>query len=94
MATEFFKVKNFTIAVTPHHAELVDVRVIVNAGASKEDADSFGAAHALEHMFFKGSRRHTYGELNRLAAKLGDINAHTSHHYNFFPVILMRRPAC
>jgi predicted Zn-dependent peptidase len=80
MATEIFKVKNFLVAVTPHSAELVDARVIVNAGASKEETDQWGTAHFLEHMFFKGTKRHTYGELNRLAAKLGDVNAHTSHH--------------
>ena len=82
MSIEFLRIKNFIVAITPHQSDMVDARVIVNAGASKDEV--WGTAHCLEHLFFKGSKRHTYEELNRQAARLGAINAHTSEFHTAY----------
>lgn len=67
---------------------IVNARVIVNAGAADETADAYGVAHFLEHMFFKGTEKHSYKEINQITSELGDINAYTSrfqtcYHFTF-----------
>lgn len=44
-----------------------------------------GMSHFYEHMFFKGSERHSVGELDRLVKSLGgDCNAATSNDYTHY----------
>ena len=67
---------------------IVNARVIVNAGAADETADAYGVAHFLEHMFFKGTEKHSYKEINQITSELGAINAYTSrfqtcYHFTF-----------
>jgi predicted Zn-dependent peptidase len=60
-------------------AQTVNIRAIVHAGSAHEgDPRHFGAAHFLEHMFFKGTHQRSYSEINRKFAQLGDINAYTT----------------
>jgi predicted Zn-dependent peptidase len=60
-------------------ARTVNIRALVHAGSAHEPNETlFGAAHFLEHMFFKGTTKRTYTEINRAFAKLGDVNAYTS----------------
>jgi predicted Zn-dependent peptidase len=82
--TELFQVKNFTVAHTPFDGPIVDARVVVNAGSGNEAADQWGTAHFLEHMFFKGTEKKDYKEVNKIAARLGYNNAHTSNHLTAF----------
>jgi predicted Zn-dependent peptidase len=85
---EFFTCKNFRIAYFPTNSKIVNTRVVVNAGAFNEDADSHGVAHFLEHMFFKGTEKRSYKEINKITSRLGSINAYTSryttcYHFTF-----------
>ncbi len=60
-------------------AQTINIRAIVNAGSAHEThPEIFGAAHFLEHMFFKGTERFSYTDINRKFAELGDVNAYTS----------------
>lgn len=72
---------------TPH--DIVNARIIVGSGAYDEAAPNiYGVAHYLEHMFFKGTTKHSYKEINNLTSLYGDINAYTSryvtvYHFSF-----------
>lgn len=70
-------VNGYRVLFEQTDSPIVDVRVIVNAGSSRETPEEYGAAHYLEHMAFKGTKRRSYKEVNRLGAKLGYMNAHT-----------------
>ena len=60
-------------------AQTINIRAVVNAGSAHEnDMATYGAAHFLEHMFFKGTHKRNYSEINRKFAQLGDVNAYTS----------------
>lgn len=60
-------------------AKTINIRAVVHAGsANEQEARTFGAAHFLEHMFFKGTEKRNYSEINRKFAQLGDVNAYTS----------------
>ncbi len=63
---------------------MVSVRVIVNAGSTHEDVP--GTAHFLEHMFFKGSEKRGYEEINRIAARMGNTNAYTCPNRTVFTI--------
>ncbi len=67
-------------AVEDRRAPLVAIAVVYRAGAGDETPREAGAAHFLEHMMFKGSRRFGPGEVDRLTRALGGSNnAFTSH---------------
>lgn len=56
--------------------------VWVKAGASQEPEDSFGMAHFLEHMIFKGTESLAPGVFDYLIENQGGMtNAATSHDY-------------
>lgn len=59
---------------------LVSVRVIVNAGSLNErDPKQYGAAHFLEHMFFKGSEIKDARQISMELSRLGNFNAYTDY---------------
>ena len=61
-------------------APLVTSALWYRAGTRDEDEAHLGAAHFLEHMMFKGSRRYGPGEIDRRTQALGGTNnAFTSH---------------
>ncbi len=61
-------------------APLVTTSLWYRAGARHEPDGLWGAAHFLEHMMFKGTRRYGPGVVDRLTqAAGGDNNAFTSH---------------
>jgi predicted Zn-dependent peptidase len=60
-----------------HEGPFTSIRFLVNAGSEDEAAGDYGTAHFLEHMFFKGTERRGYKEVNLLTARLGNINAST-----------------
>lgn len=68
----------------PTGTPIVTVRVVVNAGSAHEKVP--GTAHFLEHMFFKGSQKRGYEEMNRILAALGDTNAYTTTDRTVFYV--------
>jgi len=74
---EVRQIAGFDVVLVPTRAATTTVRVVVNAGSAYESARTFGCAHFLEHLFFKGSRHRGYEVINREIAALGEANAYT-----------------
>jgi zinc protease len=61
----------------------------VRTGTVNERAEVNGISHFYEHMFFKGTRKHPAGELDRLVKEMGGYNnAATSNEYTHYYVVL------
>jgi predicted Zn-dependent peptidase len=73
---KILNIAGFTVLWVPTESPLATARILVNAGAHQEKV--WGAAHYVEHVFFKGTKQRSYEEMNRLVAALGDTNAFTS----------------
>ncbi|SRR5712691_201550 len=54
-----------------HRAPTVVHQVWYRVGSMDEAPGATGVAHVLEHMMFKGTRRHGPGEFSRLVAEAG-----------------------
>ena len=61
------------------------VGVFINAGSRNETLETSGAAHFLEHLMFKGTKRRTRVQLEKEAENLGlQLNAYTSREHTLF----------
>lgn len=85
---EIHTVNGVKVIFVPTNSNIVNARILVNAGSADEDEDSYGVAHFLEHMVFKGTEHRNYKEVNKITSLLGTINAYTSNyttcfHYSF-----------
>ena len=70
-------------------ANIVAIQCWVGVGSRFEEEDEIGIAHVLEHMIFKGTKKHGVGELSRLVESFGgDINAFTSFDHTAFYLTL------
>ena len=68
-----------------HRAPTVVHQVWYRAGSMDESPGTTGVAHVLEHMMFKGTRRHGPGEFSRLVAEAGGRdNAFTSTDFTVY----------
>ena len=68
-----------------HRAPVVVSQVWYKVGSSYEHAGITGLSHALEHMMFKGTKKHPPGEFSRIiAANGGEENAFTSDDYTAY----------
>lgn len=75
------KAKNGTNLIACNvNSPITSIRCVVNVGSSseQENLNEYGAAHFLEHMFFKGTHNKKYEEINSILGKIGDANAYTS----------------
>lgn len=67
------------IVETIDGARSVTFGVYIGSGSANETKDNNGVAHAIEHMLFKGTNKHTAGELADIMTELGGgVNAYTS----------------
>jgi predicted Zn-dependent peptidase len=53
----------YTVLWCPFPSPLTTVRAMINAGSAQESV--WGTAHFLEHMFFKGSKNTSQGQLEK-----------------------------
>jgi zinc protease len=68
-----------------HRAPVVVSQVWYKVGSSYEYDGVTGISHALEHMMFKGTRKHGEGEFSRIIAENGgDENAFTGDDYTAY----------
>lgn len=68
-----------------HRAPVVVSQVWYKVGASDEYGGITGVSHVLEHMMFKGTRRHPAGEFSRIIAENGGReNAFTGKDYTAY----------
>lgn len=86
---EFHKtqLENGVRVVTERHpmSRAVSAGVFVDSGTRDEPASLVGAAHFIEHLVFKGTKRRTAFDIVRsLEAVGGELNAYTSREYTCF----------
>jgi zinc protease len=72
-----------------HSAPVVAIVTHVKAGYFDETDDQNGLAHALEHMFFKGTKRRGVGDIAKeTKASGGYLNAHTIYDNTVYYTVL------
>lgn len=68
-----------------HRAPVVVSQVWYKVGASYEHSGITGVSHVLEHMMFKGTKKHSAGEFSRIIAENGGReNAFTGRDYTAY----------
>jgi len=68
-----------------HKAPVVSFQVWYKVGSRNEQVGRTGLSHMLEHMMFKGTKRHGVGEYARIVARHGgNENAFTSRDYTAY----------
>ena len=68
-----------------HRAPVVVSQVWYKVGSSYEPEGITGISHVLEHMMFKGTRKHPAGEFSRIIAENGGReNAFTGKDYTAY----------
>ncbi|MDA1107294.1 MAG: pitrilysin family protein [Proteobacteria bacterium] len=68
-----------------HRAPVVVSQVWYKVGSSYEDSGTTGISHVLEHMMFKGTRKHGPNEFSRIIAQNGGReNAFTGRDYTAY----------
>ena len=67
-----------------HRAPVVVSQIWYKVGSSYEYAGITGVSHVLEHMMFKGTRKHGSGEFSRIIAEHGE-RLHRTRLYRLFP---------
>ena len=88
---ERFEVNGVRVIYLRKDSFLTNIQVLTDVGSAVEQADSFGMAHILEHMFFKGSAKRPGGTaITRAANDIGGkMNAYTSYdHTAYFMTVL------
>lgn len=64
----------------------------IQAGTRDEDPDSFGMAHFVEHLLFKGTqKRKAWHILNRMEAVGGELNAYTTKEETFVYSVFLEK---
>ena len=68
-----------------HRAPVVVSQVWYKVGSSYEYSGITGVSHVLEHMMFKGTKKHAAGEFSRIIAENGGReNAFTGKDYTAY----------
>jgi zinc protease len=82
-----------TILVHENHAaEIVTLYAWVKVGSRDEPEELNGAAHFVEHMLFKGTRRRKAGQISREVEGLGGIlNASTWYDWTSYYIVASSR---
>jgi zinc protease len=83
---EFMLDNGMKLIVKPdHRAPVVVSQVWYKVGSSYEHDGITGVSHVLEHMMFKGTKKHGPGEFSRIIAENGGReNAFTSRDYTAY----------
>ena len=87
---EVYELENGHKIVLAHkEGGMVNVSSWVKTGSINEDDNNNGISHFLEHLMFKGTKKHPAGEFDRiLEAKGAIVNAATWKDYTFYYVTL------
>jgi len=75
---KLLEVNNTRLLFHRNASDVVNIQILTNIGSAVEEAPLFGAAHFLEHMFFKGTEKRDAKQINRDANRIGGkLNAWT-----------------
>ena len=82
-----------TVAVAENHAtDVVALNAWVKVGSRDETDELNGAAHFVEHLLFKGTRRRKAGDISRDVESIGgQLNASTSFDYTQYYIVAASR---
>ncbi len=73
------------VVIPDHRAPVVTHMVWYRNGSADDPPAKSGIAHFLEHLMFKGTRKHRQGEFSEIVAELGgQENAFTSNDYTAY----------
>src|SRR5580698_8131767 len=80
---EFTLANGLHVVVIPDHRTPVVTQIVwYKVGSADETPGKTGLAHFLEHLMFKGTSKHPFGEFSRTVRKIGgEENAFTSYDY-------------
>ncbi len=84
--TQFKLANGMQVVVIPdHRAPVVTHMVWYKVGSADEVSGKTGLAHFLEHLMFKGTKKHPPGDFDRiLSSNGGDGNAFTTQDYTAY----------
>lgn len=99
LSTNFISAADFTVQKLPngqtvvicenHSNPIVTIDTWIKTGSINETDANNGISHFLEHLFFKGTKTHPTGEINRLLESKGAIvNAATSKDYTHYYITI------
>ena len=79
-----------TLVVQENHSNpIVTIDTWVRTGSVNETDTNSGVAHFLEHLFFKGTKKHPVGEFDRILESKGAIiNAATSKDFTHYYITI------
>ena len=79
-----------TLVVQENHSNpIVTIDTWVRTGSINETDANSGGAHFLEHLFFKGTKKHPVGEFDRILESKGAIiNAATSKDFTHYYITI------
>ena len=79
-----------TLVVQENHSNpIVTIDTWVRTGSVNETDTNSGVAHFLEHLFFKGTKKHPAGEFDRILESKGAIiNAATSKDFTHYYITI------
>jgi zinc protease len=70
-------------------SDVVSLQLWIKCGSIYESEGEYGVSHFIEHLLFKGTRKHAVGEVASVIESLGgDLNAFTSKEYTCYYVTL------
>src|SRR4051794_2386117 len=73
------------VVIPDHRAPVVTHMVWYRNGSADDPLGKSGIAHFLEHLMFKGTKKHKQGEFSEVVAELGgQENAFTSNDYTAY----------
>ena len=73
------------VVIPDHRAPVVTHMVWYRNGSADDPVGKSGIAHFLEHLMFKGTKKHPDGAFSRIVAELGgQDNAFTSYDYTAY----------
>ena len=85
MGTDFFEVNGIKVANIHNDSDIALFGIGVEVGSKYEKPEIAGISHFAEHMFFKGTEKRDWRQINAEFAKLGvSNNAYTSNNEVFY----------
>lgn len=81
---EYILSNNIKLKYIKGTSDLTSISIALDAGAA-QDGEYLGAAHAVEHMIYKGTKKRSETEINEAFSKIfGFTNAMTNYSYVVF----------
>ena len=88
---KLLEVNNTRLLFHRNQSDVVNIQILTNIGSSVEGPETYGAAHFLEHMFFKGTSTRDAKKINRDANLIGGkLNAWTWFDQTVYHITALR----